>query len=121
MKEVTDATAAKGSEYSYHEYNSPSPSHYDGTYQELGTVQPGYISFYIRSGSTTTHDAYIVFTNSSGDDVIFFFARGSGVLYVNADVGGDDTYATQLTHGIILSLRTLISFQRLLTTTSMRS
>ncbi len=92
IKEVTNATAANGTEYSYHEYESSANSHYDGIYQELGVAQPGYISFYIRSGSNTTHDAYVVLTNSLGEDVIFFFARGSGYLYVNANVGGDETY-----------------------------
>ncbi len=93
IKEVTSATAANGTEYSYHEYESSANSHYDGVYQELGAALPGYISFYIRSGSTTTHDAYVVLNNSSGEDVIFFFARGSGYLYVNGNVGGDETYA----------------------------
>ncbi|MEJ2568880.1 MAG: hypothetical protein P8Z50_08460, partial [candidate division WOR-3 bacterium] len=51
IKEVTNATAANKTDYSYHEYESPATSHYDGIYQELGAVQPGYISFYIRSGS----------------------------------------------------------------------
>jgi hypothetical protein len=92
IKEVTNSTAAKGTIYSYHEYDSPRPSHYDGIYHELGAAQAGYVGFYIRSGSTTTNDAYFVLRNSSGDDVILFFARGSGYLYVNADVGGDDTY-----------------------------
>jgi hypothetical protein len=90
-KEVTNATAAKGTVYSYHEYDSPS-SHYNGIYRLLGAAQPGYVSFYIRSGSTTTHDGYFVLRNSSGDEVIFFFARGEGRFYVNADVGGDETY-----------------------------
>jgi hypothetical protein len=92
IKEVTNTTAANRTDYSYHEYDSPS-SHYNGIYQELGAVQPGYVSFFIRSGSTTTHDAYFVLRSSSGDDLIFFFARGEGYFYVNADVGGDYTYA----------------------------
>jgi len=92
IKEVTNATAANGTDYSYHEYNSPS-SHYNGIYRLLGAVQPGYISFYIRSGSTATHDAYFVLRSSTGDDIIFFFARGEEYFYVNADVGGDDTYS----------------------------
>jgi hypothetical protein len=93
IKEVTNTTAANGTEYSYHEYESSANSHYDGIYHELGATQPGYISFYIRSGSNTTHDAYVVLTNSLGEDVIFFFARGSGYLYVNGNIGGDETYA----------------------------
>jgi hypothetical protein len=93
IKEVTNTTAANKSDYSYHEYESPPTSHYDGIYQELGAAQPGYISFYIRSGSNTTHDAYFVLTSSSGDDAIFFFARGSGNFYVNGNAGGDETYS----------------------------
>ncbi len=90
VKEVTSTTAAKGT-YSYHESSSPS-SHYNGIYQEFDSIQPGYISFYIRSGSTTTSDAYCVFRNSVGENLIWFFASQYGYLYVNGDVGGDDSY-----------------------------
>jgi len=92
-KEVTNSTAANGTVYSYHEYNSPDGYHFSGIYRQLGAVQPGYISFYIRSGSTTTHDAYFVLQNSTGYDAIWFFAKGGGYLYVNSNVGGDETYA----------------------------
>jgi len=90
VKEVTSTTAAKGT-YSYHESSSPS-SHYNGIYQEFDSIRPGYISFYIRSGSTETSDAYCIFRNSVGDNLIWFFASQYGYLYVNGDVGGDDSY-----------------------------
>jgi len=90
VKEVTSSTAAKGI-YSYHESSSPS-SHFNGIYQEFDFIQPGYVSFYIRSGSTTTSDAYCVLRNSVGEDLIWFFASQSGYLYINDDIGGDQTY-----------------------------
>ena len=89
-KEVTSATAAMGT-YSYHEDSSPS-SHYNGVYQEFDSIRPGYVSFYIRSGSTGTSDAYCVLRNSLGEDLIWFFASQYGYLYVNGDVGGDESY-----------------------------
>jgi len=89
-KEVTDLTAAAGSHYSYHEYQSPY-GHFDGVYQNLGAIQPGYAGFYVRSGSTTLADGYFVLRNQQGYEAIFFFARSSGFFYVNADVGGDES------------------------------
>ena len=81
-KEVTSLTAALGTNYSYHESNSPS-GHYNGVYQDLGGVEAGYISFYMRSGATNKADAYFVLRNSSGSDAIFFFAHETGDFYVN--------------------------------------
>jgi subtilisin family serine protease len=90
MKEVTSATAAKGV-YSFRQYDSPG-GHMTGVYHDFGAIQPGYISFYIRSGSTSTNTAYFVLRDSQGNDVIWFFAYDDGLLYVNDDVGGDHTY-----------------------------
>jgi subtilisin family serine protease len=90
-REVTDETAANGTRYSYHESNS-SGSHFQGVYQELGPIQPGYVGFYIRSGSNTSNDAYVVLTSSVGEGLIWFFARASGLLYCNGNLeGGDET------------------------------
>jgi len=90
-KEITNATTANGTVHSYQEYSSPL-SHFNGIYQEFDSIQPCYISFYIRSGSTSTSDAYWVLQNSSGDDVIWFFAKNNGYLYINGDMGGDESY-----------------------------
>jgi hypothetical protein len=83
-KEVTETTAAAATRHSYHEFDS-SPGHFDGLYQVLGLVQPKYIGFHIRSGSATSADAYAVFRNSSGLEVIWFLADSNGRLYVNGD------------------------------------
>lgn len=90
-KEVTDETAAVGI-YSYHEYDSPG-GHFTGIYQMLDPIQPRYIDFYIRCGYAATSAAYFVLLDSAQRDVIWFFARRTGFLYVNADVGGDESFA----------------------------
>ncbi|UCH85171.1 MAG: choice-of-anchor D domain-containing protein, partial [Candidatus Latescibacterota bacterium] len=90
IKEVTSETAANGTAYSYHEYNS-SGDHFNGIFKEFGATQPGYIGFYIRSSSVSQHDAYAVFRNSDGYETIWFFAEGNGFLYCNEDVGGDNS------------------------------
>ncbi|UCG51503.1 MAG: choice-of-anchor D domain-containing protein [Candidatus Latescibacterota bacterium] len=90
-KEVTDQTAADGSVMSYHEFNS-GVGHFDGIYREFGAVQLRTISFWIRSGSTTTNDAYFVFRDSQGREVIWFFAKQDSTFYVNVDVGGSESF-----------------------------
>jgi len=92
IKEVTSATAANGTIYSYHESSSPE-GHFDGIYQVFDSIRPGYISFYIRSGSTTTDDAYFVLQNSMNEVILWFYANNKGYLGVNEYSGGDATYA----------------------------
>jgi hypothetical protein len=91
VKEVTDETAAVGT-YSYHEYDSPG-GHFTGIYQVFSPIQPGYIGFYVRAGSTTASAAYVVFLDGGGSDLIWFFARRTGFFYINADVDGDESFA----------------------------
>jgi subtilisin family serine protease len=91
-KIVTSNTAAKG-QYSLY-YNNFTDGHFHGIHQEFPVEsQPEYVSFYIRSSSISNHDAYIVLLDNNFSDIIWFFARGNGYLYVNADVGGDESYA----------------------------
>ncbi|MBI3195684.1 MAG: hypothetical protein HYZ34_14640, partial [Ignavibacteriae bacterium] len=52
MKEITNTTAANGSQYSYHEYNSPF-GHGDGVAYVVDSLRPKYVGLYFRSGSTT--------------------------------------------------------------------
>jgi hypothetical protein len=90
-KEATTSTAALGS-YSFH-YNNITSGHLHGIHQEFNPgSQPTYVSFYIRSGSTSTADAYFLL-RSGLNDVIWFYARETGFLYVNANVGGNESYA----------------------------
>jgi len=92
-KEVTGTTAANGTVYSYHEYNSPY-GNADGVYQLFNAIQPDHISFYIRSGSTSQNDAYFVLKNGSGSQLLWFFAQGNGNFYLNGvSDGGHETYA----------------------------
>jgi len=93
-KEVTSATAAVG-KYSFHYQYTGSANHIHGIHQDFEKgSQPKYIGFYIRSSSVQNSDAYfVVTTNQPGiTEVIWFYAKSTGFLYVNADVGGDETY-----------------------------
>jgi M6 family metalloprotease-like protein len=84
VKEVTDLTAAEGI-YSFHyEHTTADEVHYSGIYQEFPSgSQCPYIGFYIRSGSTSEADAYFVITSDSFDDIIWFYAKSTGNLYIN--------------------------------------
>jgi hypothetical protein len=90
LREVTTATAAHGTLRSYHERNFTN-DHLDGIYRLFPAEQPGYMSFYVRSGSVANAGYFAVF-DASGYELIFFFARSSGRFYVNADVGGDESF-----------------------------
>ena len=83
-KEVTDITAANGT-YSFHyDHNTADEGHYNGIYQEFPSgSQCPYIGFYIRSGSTSESDAYFVINTESFEDIIWFYAKSTGNLYVN--------------------------------------
>ncbi len=100
--EVTDTTASPGGRYSFHHRTVTEWEHMSGVYQDLGPVQPRYISFWVRSGSTSTSDGYFVLRDSHGDEVIWFYATGGGMFYVNADVGGDESvpYVAQVWYHI---------------------
>ncbi len=92
LHEVADLTAADGTTYSYHQSNSPS-GHFNGVYQVFGEQQPEYVRFFVRSGSNSANDGYFVIRDPQGLEVVFFFAHGNGRLYVNANVGGDNSFA----------------------------
>ena len=90
-RQVTGTTTGGGSPYSYHEYGASS-GHYDGIYQILGAIQPRYIRFWVRSDDSAEHDTYFVLRDSAGREVIWFFTLASGHLYINANVGGHQSY-----------------------------
>lgn len=82
---VTDTTAADGTLYSL-EQTGGNTSHYDGVYHTFSAITPGYISYWINSGSTSTSDTYFVIGDSnitSNNGIIFFWARYTGYLVVN--------------------------------------
>ncbi|MGE0021312.1 MAG: S8 family serine peptidase [Draconibacterium sp.] len=90
-KEIVSTTAAKGKK-SLHIQNT-STGHFIGVHQEFNPgSQPKYISAYIKSGSTSLADAYLVFLDQAGNEVIWFYATESGMFYVNGDVGGHDSF-----------------------------
>ena len=92
LSEVTELTAAPGGRFSFHHRTVTDGVHLSGIYRDLGPVQPRYISFWVRSGSTGANDGYFVLRNRNADEVIWFFARADGRFYVNTDVGGDSSY-----------------------------
>ncbi len=96
-KEVTNATAANGTEYSFHEYNSPG-GHDLGVVHYLGSLQPKYVSVYIRSGSTSTSDAYFVPRSSFGSFPFWIYASESGQIRVGGNSWSIDagTYVAQV-------------------------
>lgn len=95
-REIVSDTAASGAKSFHYNYGG-STGHFHGINRDFTAgAKPKNISFWVRSGSTTTHDAYFVLTDGTyGDEVIWFFARGSGMFYVNGDVGGDETFSYQ--------------------------
>lgn len=95
-RQIVSTTAAAGAKSFYYDYQG-STGHFHGINRDFAAgSKPKNVSFWVRSGSTTTHDGYFVLTDGTyGDDLIWFFARGSGKFYVNGDVGGDETFSYQ--------------------------
>lgn len=96
-RQVVSTTAAAGTKSFYYDYQG-STGHFHGISRSFASAsKPKSLSFWIRSGSTTTHDGYIVLTDGTyGDDLIWFFARGSGKFYVNGNLsGGDESFSYQ--------------------------
>jgi large repetitive protein len=96
-RQTTSFTAASGSKSFYHSYQG-STDHFQGINRDfVAGAKPKNISFWIRSGSTTTHDGYFVLTDGTyGDELIWFFANGTGKFYVNGTTyGGDESFSYQ--------------------------
>jgi outer membrane protein assembly factor BamB/subtilisin family serine protease len=75
--------------------NTSGNAHYNGIQRDLPAAsRPKSASFWIRPGTTVDASSYFVLGDLSGD-TIFFFARDNGCLYINADVGGDNSYPYQ--------------------------
>jgi Abnormal spindle-like microcephaly-assoc'd, ASPM-SPD-2-Hydin/Viral BACON domain len=81
-------TAANGTRYSLRLHTLYDGLHYDGVYHDLGGIQPGRVSFWVRPPDVTSYTNYVVFRDQYGNDAIFFFAD-AGLFYVNEDNGGD--------------------------------
>ena len=85
--EVTDTTAAVGT-YSFHYYGgSEDGTHESGIHQEFTAgAQPEYVSFYVRSGSTSQADGYFRLdagTPADFTEAIWFYCKGNGYFWVN--------------------------------------
>ena len=59
-----------------------SSSHYTGVIQNFTPSQPSYVSFMVKSGSTTSADAYFVLGDGSNfsSGTAFFYARNDGMM-----------------------------------------
>ncbi len=95
-REIVTGTAAAGTRSFHYDYQGGT-SHFHGISRDfVSGAKPKAISFWVRSGSTTTHDGYCVLTDGTyGAEAIWFFARGTGKFYVNGDVGGDESFSYQ--------------------------
>jgi subtilisin family serine protease len=88
-KEATDETAAGGTIYSYHEFNSQA-GHFNGVLKQLDPIQPAYVSFYIRSGANDEADGYFVLTTSENRYLTYVYFSSSGHMCINAGNPGQD-------------------------------
>ena len=93
IKEVTMSTAAEGM-YSFH-YKNIATGHGHGISRNfVANYRPEYVGFFVRTGSTSLASGYFRLDGDTlGLSVIWFFAYPNGMFYVNADVGGDFTFA----------------------------
>ncbi|ATC64559.1 hypothetical protein CMV30_11675 [Nibricoccus aquaticus] len=83
---------------SLHLKNTGADSHNNGLFRLFPSgTQPRHLSFWVRTGSTTTHSAYFVLRDSYyNEDIIWFQADANGNLYVNNNLaGGDNSYPYQ--------------------------
>jgi hypothetical protein len=88
IREVTAATAANGTQFSYRELDV-NEGHNQGIHRLFPGLEPRYVSFWVRLGAKTADAGYFVLRDTAGLEVIWFFATDTGRFYVNGDVGGD--------------------------------
>jgi hypothetical protein len=88
-KEITGTGA--NSNFAYRESNSPN-GHSNGIYTLLPAVQPREAAFWVKPGQANKFSNYVTIRDGSNREVIFFFAMSTGVFYVNANVGGHQSY-----------------------------
>ncbi|NIM65344.1 MAG: T9SS type A sorting domain-containing protein [Candidatus Latescibacteria bacterium] len=87
-KEVTTDVAANGTTWSYHEYGS-SQGWFDGIYRKIGSLQPNYISFWVRSASRIISDGYFVILDTEGRMAIKFIMTSWATFCLNNNGMGD--------------------------------
>ncbi len=86
INEVTDATAAVFTKYSYHEYETVF-GHANGVRQTLPKVKPSYISFHARPGNTSRADGYFVLLEHTGRVFMWSLFSSNGFIAVNPPHG----------------------------------
>jgi hypothetical protein len=79
------------SNLAYHESGSPI-GHRDGIYVALPDVRPRHVAFSVKPGQDDMFSSYVAIHDADGNEAVYFFAMGTGRFYVNANVGGDDSY-----------------------------
>lgn len=84
--------------------------HHRGIRLAVSTPQPDEISFYVRSGSTTASDGYLVFGDnavSSGNAAVFFYMRSNGTItcYDGSTWRGATPYVADFWYHIRFALR----------------
>ncbi len=97
LREVVTDTAARGSQSLHLKNMGPEDGHFTGLHSEFQYgSSPGYIGFWVQPGAEDSATCYVVLT-----DVYFiwlfdwawFFANTNGRFYINADVGGNQSFA----------------------------
>jgi len=81
-REVTDQTAADGSRYSL-SLTGGSTTHNNGLKYTLPNIQPTYLEFHVRFGSTSIADGYFILSDANGRNLLLFYGGNTGNLYAN--------------------------------------
>jgi len=89
VKEIVGA--GPNSPLCYRESDSPG-GHRSGVYATLPAVAAREVGFWVRPGQVDKYANYVTLHDGAGNEAIYFFAMGTGVFYVNANVGGDQSY-----------------------------
>jgi hypothetical protein len=90
-KGVADTGGGNNSLYAYRESNAEA-AHYSGIYQTLPAVQPRAMSFWVRPDRDDEYTNYVTLRDGANREIVFFFATGAGTFYINANVGGNQSY-----------------------------
>ncbi len=88
LREVVTGIAADGTSRSLHQVTAVFMGHFNGLERTLDNVRPGYASFWIRPTRNDVSTSYFVLRDPYGQEILWFFARSSGRLYVN----GEESY-----------------------------
>jgi len=95
-RQVVSDMAAEGTKSFLYAYGGEA-AHFQGIHRDFADgTRPRSVSFWVRSDSTMTDSGYFVLTDSTyGDDLIWFFTRSNGRLFVNGENGGDESIPYQ--------------------------